>query len=55
MEAIGNYKKAINAYELARDYDSVIRVMLDRLNDVQEAVRVVQETRSIEGAKLVAR
>lgn len=55
MEAMGNYKKAANAYELARDYDNMIRITLDRLNDPQEAVRIVQETRSLEGAKMVAK
>ena len=55
MEAIGNYRRAVSAYELARDYANVIRITLDRLNDAQEAVRIVQETRSIEGAKMVAK
>ncbi len=55
MEALGNFKKAIAAFELARDFDNVIRIVLERLNDAQEAVRIVQETRSIEGTKMVAK
>lgn len=52
---MGNFKKAAIAYELARDYEGMIRVTLDRLNDPQEAVKIVQETRSIEGAKMIAK
>ena len=55
MEATGNFKKAAIAYELARDYENMIRITLDRLNDPQEAVKIVQETRSIEGAKMIAK
>lgn len=40
---------------MGKDLDSVVRIDLDHLNDPQEAVRIVQETRSIEGAKMVAK
>jgi hypothetical protein len=40
---------------MAHDLDSVVRLNLDHLNNPEEAVRVVQETKSIEGAKMVAR
>jgi hypothetical protein len=40
---------------MARDMDSVVRLNLDHLNNPEEAVQVVQETKSIEGAKMVAR
>ncbi len=43
------------AYESARDWDSVIRILLEHLNNPEEAVRIVRETQSIEGAKMVAR
>ena len=43
------------AYETARDYDSAVRLYLDRLNDPENAVRIVKQTRSTEGAKMVAR
>ncbi len=43
------------AYESARDWDSVIRILLEHLNNPEEAVRIVRESQSIEGAKMVAR
>uniref|UniRef100_A0A3Q1K7R2 Uncharacterized protein n=1 Tax=Anabas testudineus TaxID=64144 RepID=A0A3Q1K7R2_ANATE len=39
----------------AKDWDNVIRVLLDHLNNPEEAVRIVRETQSIDGAKMVAR
>lgn len=49
------YKEAAMAYESARDWDNVIRILLEHLNNPEEAVRIVRETQSIEGAKMVAR
>lgn len=43
------------AYESARDWDNVIRILLEHLNNPEEAVRIVRESQSIEGAKMVAR
>ncbi|XP_070553702.1 WD repeat-containing protein 19-like isoform X2 [Ptychodera flava] len=54
-EADGRYKEAALAYENAKDYDNVIRIQLDHLNNPEEAVKIVRETQSIEGAKMVAR
>ncbi|XP_064190994.1 WD repeat-containing protein 19 [Anguilla rostrata] len=54
-EADGRYKEAGVAYESAKDWDNVIRVQLDHLNNPEEAVRIVRETQSIDGAKMVAR
>ncbi|XP_078116158.1 WD repeat-containing protein 19 [Sander vitreus] len=54
-EADGKYKEAAQAYESAKDWDNVIRVLLDHLYNTEEAVRIVRETQSIEGAKMVAR
>ncbi|XP_028657806.1 WD repeat-containing protein 19 [Erpetoichthys calabaricus] len=54
-EADGRYKEAAMAYENAKDWDNVIRIHLDHLNNPEEAVRVVRDTQSIEGAKMVAR
>lgn len=54
-EADGEYQEAVTAYEMARDMDSVVRLNLEHLNNPEEAVHVVQETKSIEGAKMVAR
>ncbi|XP_065839406.1 WD repeat-containing protein 19-like isoform X2 [Oscarella lobularis] len=53
-EADGKYREAAKAYEAAKDYDSVIRVNLTHLQRPEEAVRVVKETQSVEGAKMVA-
>lgn len=53
-EADGNYLEASKAYKVAKDYDNLIRIYLNHLNNPQEAVAIVQETNSIEGAKLVA-
>nr|XP_043885090.1 WD repeat-containing protein 19-like [Solea senegalensis] len=54
-EADGKYKNAAQAYESAKDWNNMIRVLLDHLNNPEEAVRVVRETQSIDGAKMVAR
>ncbi|XP_041788987.1 WD repeat-containing protein 19 [Chelmon rostratus] len=54
-EADGKYKEAARAYESAKDWDNMIRVLLDHLNNPEEAVRIVRETQSIDGAKMVAR
>jgi len=54
-EADGKFKDAVAAYEAARDYDSAVRLYLDKLNDPENAVRIVKQTRSNEGAKMVAR
>lgn len=52
---VTRYKEAAQAYESAKDWDNVIRVLLDHLNNPEDAVRIVRETQSIEGAKMVAR
>lgn len=49
------YAEALQAYRSARDWDNAIRVLLDHLNNPEEAVRIVRETQSVEGAKMVAR
>jgi len=55
MEAMGNYKQALYGYSAAHDYENVIRINLDKLNDPEDAIRVVQEHRSTEGSKMIAR
>ncbi|XP_076021576.1 WD repeat-containing protein 19 [Genypterus blacodes] len=54
-EVDGKYKDAAQAYESAKDWDNMIRVLLDHLNNPEDAVRIVRETQSIDGAKMVAR
>ena len=45
----------MTAFEAARDFDNAVRIHLDHLNNPEAAVRIVKETKSVEGAKLVAR
>ncbi|GCB62944.1 hypothetical protein scyTo_0007313 [Scyliorhinus torazame] len=54
-EADGRYKEAAMAYENAKDWDNMIRIQLDHLSNPEEAVRIIRETESIDGAKMVAR
>lgn len=54
-EAEGAYREAVGAYEQAGEFESVIRINLDHLSNPDEAVRMVKQTGSAEGAKLVAR
>ena len=54
-EADNRFAEAVVAYESARDYDNAVRVYLDHLNDPESAVKIVKNTHSTEGAKLVAR
>ena len=49
------YAEALQAYRNAKDWDNAIRLLLDHLNNPEEAVRIVRETHSVEGAKMVAR
>ncbi|CAK9825837.1 WD repeat-containing protein 19 [Anthophora retusa] len=54
-EAEGKYEEAAKAYETAKDYENIIRINLDHLNNPARSVEVVQQTKSVEGAKMVAR
>ncbi|CAH1776664.1 unnamed protein product [Owenia fusiformis] len=54
-EADGRYKDAATAYANAKDWDSVVRINLEHLQNPEEAVRIVQETQSVDGAKMVAK
>lgn len=54
-EVDGKYQDAASAYEKAKDFDNVIRIQLDHLKNPEEAVAVVKQTGSVEGAKMVAR
>lgn len=53
-EAMGNYKESVGAYERAEDYDNVVRVDLDHLNDIRHAVDTVKAKKCTEGAKRIA-
>ncbi|XP_066602951.1 WD repeat-containing protein 19 [Prorops nasuta] len=54
-EAEGKYEEAGRVYEIAKDYDNIIRINLEHLNNPARSVEIVQQTKSIEGAKMVAR
>lgn len=54
-ESEGRYQEAVDAYYAAKDFESVIRLQLDYLNRPEAAVQLVQETKSVEGSKMVAR
>ncbi|KAL0883647.1 hypothetical protein ABMA27_015774 [Loxostege sticticalis] len=53
-EAEGRYSDALKSYLKAQDYESAIRLNLEKLDDIDEAVNLVQETKSVQGAKMVA-
>ncbi|VDP37007.1 unnamed protein product [Schistosoma curassoni] len=53
-ETDGAYKDAVEAYEAAHDFDSVIRLQLEKLNNPNEAIRILNKSHSIEGAKMIA-
>uniref|UniRef100_A0AC35U0Z1 WD repeat-containing protein 19 n=1 Tax=Rhabditophanes sp. KR3021 TaxID=114890 RepID=A0AC35U0Z1_9BILA len=54
MESEKKYEDAVKAYLLGKDFESGVRIYLDHLKDPEKAVKLVKESRSIEGAKLVA-
>ncbi|XP_047124984.1 WD repeat-containing protein 19 isoform X1 [Hydra vulgaris] len=54
-ELDGKYKDAAAAYKKAKDYENVIRINLEHLQNPEEAVLIVRETQSVEGAKMVAK
>lgn len=53
-EADGYYKEAFKAYMSAKEYENAIRIQLDFLKNPEQAVKIVRENQSIEGAKMVA-
>ncbi|WAQ97925.1 WDR19-like protein [Mya arenaria] len=54
-EADGRYKEAAEAYRCAKDWDNVIRINLEFLQNPEEAVKIVRDVQSVEGAKMVAK
>lgn len=51
----GKFDEAIKSYRNAGDMDSVVRIYIEHMSDPHSASEIVMETRSIEGAKLLAR
>ncbi|KAJ3283607.1 WD repeat-containing protein 19 [Borealophlyctis nickersoniae] len=54
-EAEGQYPEAARAYEKAKDYDSVVRLLVDHMQNIDGAVSIVRKTRSRDSAKIVAK
>jgi WD repeat-containing protein 19 len=54
-ETEGDFQGAEQAYELASDYDSVVRIKVEFLNDLLGAYAIVRRTRSTEAASMVAK
>jgi len=54
-ETDGNYQDAENAYAQAEDWDNVVRLKVDHLNDIHSAHQIVRKTKSNDAAALVAR
>lgn len=54
-EAEASYNEAILFYQKAGDQLNAIRLLLDKVNNPTEAVKIVRETNSVEGAKMIAR
>lgn len=53
-EEEGKYAEAAGAYERAKDYDSVIRILIDHLQDIEGGAALVRQTQARESAKLLA-
>ncbi|OAF70691.1 WD repeat-containing protein 19 [Intoshia linei] len=54
-EASGELEKSVLYYKKAEEYDHAIRIYLDKLNNPEDAVILVQQTDSINAAKRLAR
>ncbi|XP_054159699.1 WD repeat-containing protein 19-like [Oppia nitens] len=54
-EMEGKFREAVKAYIKAEEWLSVVRIYLDHLNNPGEAVKIVRETKSIDGAKMIAK
>lgn len=54
-ESEGQFKEAISSYRIAGDLDAVVRIYLDQLQDPHSASEIVLESRSVEGAKMLAK
>ncbi|EPY29840.1 WDcontaining protein 19 [Angomonas deanei] len=53
-EKEGSYKEAEAAFTQAEDWDNVVRLKVDKLNDMHGAYVIVRQTRSANAAALVA-
>ena len=53
-ESESKYAEAASAYEKARDYDAVINILINHLNDLDGGAELVRKTQGRESAKQVA-
>lgn len=53
-ESRGSYKEALSAYERWKDYDAVVRLLLNHLDRTEEAFQLVRDTRLQYGAELIS-
>ena len=54
-ETEGSFVEAADAFQKAKEYDAVVRISLEKLRDPDRAVEMVTLSKSIEGAKMVAK
>ncbi|KAJ1537325.1 WD repeat-containing protein 19 [Nowakowskiella sp. JEL0078] len=54
-EVLGQFTEAAIAYEKARDFDNVVRIYVENLQNIDGAVSIVRKTRSREAAKMVSK
>lgn len=54
-ESDGDYEGAVEAYAKCKDVENVVRLCMDKLNQLQKAMAIVEQTRNIHGAKALAR
>lgn len=54
-ESQGQFKEALNSYEIAGDFESAILLCLNQLHSPQDAVRIARRSKSTEGAKLIGK
>jgi WD repeat-containing protein 19 len=54
-ESEGRYSDAANAYERAGDWESLVRILVDHLRDIEAASTLVKRNKSAESAKKLAK
>jgi len=54
-ESEGNYREALKAYKKAKDMEAVARLLLEKLDQPQEAMAIVRQTHSVDSAVMIAK
>ncbi|KAI9344181.1 hypothetical protein DFJ73DRAFT_840418 [Zopfochytrium polystomum] len=54
-EAMKQYAEAAAAYERGKDYENLVRIYVEHLQNIDGAVKIVRETRSRESARIVSK